>query len=235
MEKTTYKTNSRFTLAVKVLMLAVVMSGLTACSGATFVKSGMDPLKGNERVGIVVPEYKLYRRAMIGAPIHLSDKVDVLAAARMGDSLKGHLLKKGFTSVIIPASDKVAAMVKRFNDAPRDGKNLSDPSVANLGDLRELFKENDINYIMLLDGEAVVPNSGAHKLTQAAIETAAALALRSIVYSGNFKGAVTTRTTVVEPDGKVSFYKELKFAKDFTEDRDEIATETIKRWTNSRK
>lgn len=196
------------------------------------------PLKGNEKVGVVVPEYKLYKiNPFIGPPVHLNDKLDELAVARMSEAITKELTQKGFTAVVLPANEKTAALLKRFKELPRTEKVLSDPAVVDLGDLYDLFKENGIDTLMLLDGNAIVPNSGIQKLTEAAIETAIALSIKSVVTSGNFKGAATTRTTMVDSTGKVNFYKEIKFVKDcdFTKDRDSIAERTINEWVASRK
>lgn len=228
--------SANFKMAVKLLMLVVIMSALTACGGATFVKGGMDPLKGNEKVGVVVPEFKLYKiNPVFGPPVHLHDKLDELAVAKMKDAAIKELTQKGFTPVVLTANEKTAALLKKVNDLPKKDKTVADPATADLGDLHELFKEQGLDYLLVLDGDAVLPNSALHNIVAGVLDTAVGLVIGSVVDSGHFKGAFATRTGIVGADGKYSYYKELKYPKNFITAREDVVADILNNWIASRK
>lgn len=226
-----------FKLVAKVILLVVVMAGLTACGGATFVKGGIDPLKGGEKVGVLVTSFQVNDKGLWG-PEHISDKLDADAVAKMGDLLKDHLTKKGFTPVMVPTSDKVAALVKKYNELPRNGRKvISDPDTADLGDLREMFRENGVDYLIVFEGESIIKRSALQSVTGATVAAGMSLALSSVVSSGSSKGITVTYTGVLGPDGKFSFYNREQFVKNgdilSSVQRHGIAEAAVTGWLNS--
>lgn len=223
----------------KMVLAVVMMAGLTACGGATFVK-GSDPLKGGEKVGVLVASYQINSSYGGMHGTHISDKVDAEASVKMGDALKEDLVKKGFTPVMIPATVKTAELVKKYKELPRNFRRVvSDPNAADLGDLHDLFKENGIDRLLLFEGESTVAPSMTQNLTKAAVATGMSIAIGSVVSGGHTKPATFTYTSVVEPNGKLSFYNREQYTKNgdfyYYTDREKMAEHAVAGWIDSTK
>jgi hypothetical protein len=231
--------SAKFCSVAKLIGLIVVLAGLTACGGVNFVRGDIDPLKGTERVGVLVAKHEVYKSGGFQYQ-NISDKLNEDAAAKMGDHIKGQLAKKGFSPVIIPAGGKVAAMVQRYKELPRSSRKvLSKPDAANLGDLHELFQENGIDYILLYEGESLARRGALQNLTAASVATGLGVALNSMVITGPAKGFTITYTSTLDASGKLNFYNREQFSKKgdifSLADREEIAEAIVNGWINTRK
>jgi len=224
---------------MKVLAIILAMFALTGCGGATFAKSSMDPLKGSERVGILVAKYEVQRPGGLHKGIHIHEKVDKVAADKMADVLKDKLARQGFTPVVIPVDEKVAELVNKYKAAPRNFRRIiSEPEKVELGDLTELFNENNLDYLLVYEGESVIRPSALQSFVSAGVSTAIGLALNTVVGGGGTPSTFTY-TGIAGRDGKFSYYNREQFTKtgDIAAplDRDIMAEAVVKSWMDSRK
>lgn len=244
-KKTTTKNNKNgarkmFRLAVQVLMLAVVMSGLTACGGTNFVRSNIDPLKGTEKVGVLVVRHEIVKQGMVSF-VSISDKLNEGASAMVGSDLESQIAKKGFTPILIPANDKVAAIVQKYKDLPRSGRRVvSDPQEAEFGDLHELFKEHGVDYILFYEGESVPRKGALGSFASAGVSLGISVLTSSVVSSGlPARGFTITYTGAMGPNGKLSYYNREQFTKkgDFfsTTEREGMMEAVVNGWAASQK
>ena len=235
------KTTHRTTLLMAKLVAVIALIVLAGCGGgATFTQGGLDPLKGSEKVGIIVTSYQIMTHGKWIHGDHVSDKVDAEATKMAAPLLMARLVEKGFTPVLIPATAQSAELIQKYRDLPRNFRRVvSEPDSANLGDLHDLFRENGIDCLILFEGESTLPTSALNSFTSAALSTGISMAIGSVV-PGNYAPPVTfTYTGVVGSDGKFSFYNREQFTKhgDFTylPDRTKIVEHAIDGWVESRK
>lgn len=214
------------------LTLAVLLNGC----GVTFVRNGVNPLKGNERVGILVTHRIEAQGTWKGR--HISDKLDDQASTIMAELLKDQLRQKGFEAKIIEPRDRVSAIIKRYKELPRNFRQVvSDPDAAELGDLHDLFATNEIDRLLLFEGVSVVRPSALQSFTNAAVSIGLSVALNTVVASSYAPPVSITYTSRVAPDGKFEYYNREQFTKhgDFfsVPDRQGIAENTVEKWTQS--
>lgn len=231
--------SANFKMAVKLLMLVFIMSALTGCGGANFVRGNMDPLKGNEKVGVLVIRHEVWQQKLFGN-VSISDKLDRLAAEKVATELNDQLAKKGFTPIVLPASEKMAALAKSYKDLPRSGRHVvNDPQVADFGDLRGLFKEYGIDHILVYEGECVPRKGALASFGAAGLNLGIGLITNSIISTGPAKGFTITYTGIVEPNGKLAYYNREQFTKkgDFfsADQRKDMLEAIIDEWAQAQK
>lgn len=222
---------------MKVLAIVLTMLALTGC-GTTFANKSMLPLKGTETVGVLIAKYEVQKYGLFSY-VHIHEKVDKAAADKMTEIFKDKLLKEGLTPVVIPADEKVANLVKRYKDAPRNFRRvISEPEKVDLGDLTELFKEKNLDYLLVYEAESVIRPSALQNFVSAGVSTAIGLALNSVV-DGSSDVRTISYTGIVGRDGKFSYYNREQFTKNgdiaSPVHRDIMGEATVKGWVDSRK
>lgn len=224
--------------AIKVLVLAAATFALTGCGGATFVKGDMDPMKGGERVGILIAkqEIKVPTGGMNGT--HISDEFDKQVGEKVAAKLKDKLAAKGFTPVIVPADEKTADLLKKYKEAPRNFRRvISSPKSLELGELDDLFKISGIDILLVYEGESVAKPSSLS--VKAGVGVATGLLFGAHGLASSAKPSTFTYTGIVERDGKLSYYNREQFTKtgDILDlgDADKIVDSVVSGWLKERK
>ncbi|WP_224962646.1 hypothetical protein [Geomonas subterranea] len=226
--------------AIKVLVLAVVTFALTGCGGATFVKGDMNPLKGGERVGVLIAkqEMKDPTKGFNGARI--SDEFDKEVADKVAVKLKDKLAAKGFAPVIVPADEKTTDLLKKYKNAPRNfRKVISDPESLDLGKLDELFKSTGIDILLVYEGESTIRPSAASGNVKAGVGVGTGLLLGAHGLASSGKPSTFAYTGIVERNGKFSYYNRQQFTKEGDildrADADTMAEAVVNGWLKERK
>lgn len=222
-------------LAAKVFVLALLF-GLTACGG-NFVKGGMPPLNGNEKVGILIARQHVLKSAGL-KDVMVSEKVNKIAADKISENISAQLAKQGFTPVIIPA-EKVPELVKVYMAAPRyPHHTIDNPEAMALDGISATFKEYGIDSLLIFEADSTIKASAISSFTGAATAASIGLLTGTLTGSGSGRPNSITYTSILEPNGKLSYYNREQFTKtgDITSplDRDIMAETIVKRWAKAR-
>ena len=223
----------RFTI---LLILVCMLFALAGCSGATFVRNPA-PVHAGTRVGILIPSYQLSARGAFDLK-PFAPAIQARASELMVKDLETQFQARGFTAKLLVPSTQVTAAVERYKALPRNfRKVISKPEAAHLGDLKSVFKRNDVDRIILLEGESIVPSSALRTFAVSTASLAASLAMHSVIPFSGAKPTTVTYVSEVNPDGTLSYYNREQFTRagNFLDssERAKIAQHAVDGWLDA--
>lgn len=211
----------------------IVLTGMISGCGAGLARN-MEPLSGKETVGVMVPRFQVSMASGFSA-FPLDEEVQDKAREVFSHDIIQQLAQKGIVAKVVTPSDRVAEVAKKYLELPRWGHHLSSPAEIKLGDLSDIFKENNIDRLLILGGVAeLVQTSASKNATAAALGVTTSIIFSSVVPISTAKSMSVTLVSEPKQDGTLAFYNLQSFGRKGNfldqDQRGEMARTTVEGW-----